>query len=98
MSDKNGERIPTAATSHKERSAEHVKRLSAQTINTAVSVEDQSNGERSNEMQEAIETVLDFLTKWLITYFAICGSIAIIGLGIAIAIVVKENNKNKKPK
>ena len=75
-------------------SAEHVKRLSAQTINTAVSVEDLSNGQRSNEMQEAIETVLDFLTKWLITYFAICGSIAIIGFGIAIAIVVKENNKN----
>lgn len=49
-------------------------------------------------MQEAIETVLDFLTKWLITYFAICGSIAIIGFGIAIAIVVKANNKNKKLK
>ena len=49
-------------------------------------------------MQEAIGTVLDFLTKWLITYFAIEGSLVIIVFGIAIAIVVKANNKNKKLK
>lgn len=41
-------------------------------------------------MQEALETIVDFASKWLTVYAAIYGIIAAAGLVILIVIVVNE--------
>jgi len=47
-------------------------------------------------MQETIITILDYITKWITAYIAVCGVIAVVGLGIFIVIVAMEHNGKSK--
>ena len=49
-------------------------------------------------MQETVATILEYVTKWLTAYFAIYGSIVVIGLVVFIAIVLLEHKDEKKRK